>query len=365
VSRRTTTLLARAIVGVLVVGLLALGVHALTKGPKQKTAIAYFPEAVHVYAGSDVDVLGVRIGSVKSVTPVGDRVKVVLSYDASHKVPADASAVVLDPTLVADRVVQLAPVYSSGSVLADGATIAMQNNAVPVELDELNRNLFTLTQALGPNGANKHGALSRAIAVGEANLHGQGAKANAMFHRLSALVQTLNDNRGSLVSTVDNLEAFTQTLAAHDSQTRSFASELTRVSGQLDNERAAFAAALHNLQISLAEVSTFVRGNRKALATDVHGLATVSTILARERTLLAHMVDIGATGISNYPHMYTPSQRTYNARFNFNTIGDNPAVFVCQLLTSVGASPDQAKQCLQALSILKGLSIPPSTKAKP
>jgi phospholipid/cholesterol/gamma-HCH transport system substrate-binding protein len=360
-----TVLMARVIAGVLVIGLLAVGVHALTKGGKQKTAIAYFPEAVHVYVGSDVDVLGVRIGAVKSVTPVGDRVKVVLAYDASRKIPADASAVVLDPTLVADRVVQLAPVYSSGDVLQDGATIDMRQNGVPVELDELNRNLYTLTQALGPTGANKHGALSRAIAVGEANLRGQGAKTNAMLHRLSSLVQTLNDNRGSLVSTIDNLEGFTQTLANHDAETRGFATELNRVSGQLDSERAAFAAALHNLQLSLAEVATFVRDNRKLLSSDVHGLATVSTILARERTLLGHMVDIGAVGISNYPHMYTPSQRTYNARFNFNTIGDNPAVFVCQLLTSVGESPDQAKKCLQILSFLKGVSLPTAKRKTP
>jgi phospholipid/cholesterol/gamma-HCH transport system substrate-binding protein len=364
-SRQLTVRIAQAIAIVLVIGLAVVGLHTLTKGSRQKTATAYFPEAVHVYAGSDVDVLGVRIGSVTSVTPVGQQVKVVISYDAARRIPMGASAIILDPTLVADRVVQLAPVYSGGAALPDGGVIPLQRNEVPVELDELNRNLYTLTQALGPNGANRHGALSRAIAVGDANLHGQGAKANAMLTRLSGMVQTLNDNRGSLVSTVNNLASFTATLAAHDAETRSFATELSRVSSELDNERAEFAAALHNLQFSLGEVATFIRDNRHALTSDVHGLATISTILARQRTLLGHMVDIGATGISNYPHMYTPSQRTYNARFNFNTIGDNPAVFVCQLLTSVGASPSEAKKCLDALSILKGITLPTSKRGTP
>jgi phospholipid/cholesterol/gamma-HCH transport system substrate-binding protein len=267
--------------------------------------------------------------------------------------------VILDPTLVADRVVQLAPVYSGGPVMADNATIPLQRNAVPVELDELNRNLYQLTQALGPAGANKHGALSRAIAVGDANLHGQGAKANSTLTHLSALVQTLNNNRGNLVSTVNNLQSFTSTLAAHDAETRSFAGELTKVSTQLDAERRDFAGALHNLGFSLGEVATFIRHNRSALSSDVRGLATVSTIVARERTLLGHIADMGAVGISNYPHMYTPSQRTYNARFNFTGIGDNPAVWVCQLAGSLGLSP---KQCLKNLSILKKISIPPSAR---
>lgn len=344
-----------------VIALVAFGVRVVLTGPKQKTATAYFPVAVHVYAGSDVDVLGVKVGSVQSVTPEGTQVKVVLSYDASRRIPADASAVVVDPTLVADRVVQLTPVYSGGKVLADNAVIPLSRNQVPVELDQLNRNLYRLTQALGPAGANKHGALARAIAVGDANLRGQGANAHETIRRLSDLVGTLSDNRDNLVATVDNLQSFTSTLAASDAQTRGFTNELSKVSAELDSERSAFAAALHNLGGALGEVTTFIRHNRSALASDVQGLSTVSTILARERTLLGHLADIGAVGISNYPHMYTPSARTYNARFDFNSTSDNPALYVCQLLGSVGGS---AKGCLKYLTILKGLSLPLDRKGQ-
>jgi phospholipid/cholesterol/gamma-HCH transport system substrate-binding protein len=334
---------------VVAVALAVIGLHAVVGGPKQKTAIAYFPEAIHVYPGSDVDVLGVRIGSVKSVTPQGPQVKVVLSYDASQRLPADVSAVVLAPTLVADRVVQLAPVYSHGPALGDGQTIPIQRTEVPVELDQLNRNLYELTQALGPNGANRHGALSRAIAVGARNLRGQGAKANETLRQVSELTQTLSSNRGALVATIDNLNAFTATLAADDQSTRRFTTELDQVSAELAGERSDFSAALSNLQVALAEVTTFLHHNRHLLTSDVRGLATVSTVLARERTLLGHMVDMGAVGISNYPHMYTPSQRTYNARFDFNSVSDNPEVWVCQLLGSLGSDP---KQCLAKLRLL-------------
>jgi phospholipid/cholesterol/gamma-HCH transport system substrate-binding protein len=351
-----------AIAVLVVLALVAFGAHTVLTGPKQKTATAYFPVAVHVYAGSDVDVLGVKVGTVRSVTPEGTQVKVVLSYDASRRIPANASAVVVDPTLVADRVVQLAPVYSSGPVLADNATIPLSRNQVPVELDQLNRNLYRLTQALGPAGANKHGALARAIAVGDANLKGQGANAHTTIQQLSDLVGTLSDNRDNLVATVNNLQSFTTTLAASDAQTRGFTNELNKVAAELDGERSTFAAALHNLGGALGQVTTFIRHNRAALASDVQGLSTVSTILARERTLLGHIADIGAVGISNYPHMYTPSARTYNARFDFNSTSDNPALYVCQLLGSVGGSP---KACVKYLSILKGLSSPLSRKHKP
>lgn len=345
-SRGPLRLVAGAVAVIAVVVAAWFGIGSLL-GSSQKTAIAYFPTAVHVYAGSDVDVLGVKIGSVQSVTPDGTRVRVVIAYDANRKVPANVSAVILTPTLVADRVVQLAPVYAGGPALADGATIPEQRNHVPVELDQIDSSLVRLTDALGPKGANADGALTRFIQVGERNLHGQGTAAHRTITRLAQLAGTVAGDRKALFGTVDNLQSFTQVLAAHDAQTRTFITDLSRVSGELDGERQDFGAALANLRVALAEVTSFVHANRQELARDVNGLATVTTILNRERRLLGYMVDLGGVGVSNYPHMYTPSQRTYNARFDGNTISGNPVLFACQLLMTAGASPNQ---CVDLLS---------------
>ncbi|MDQ1697472.1 MAG: phospholipid/cholesterol/gamma-HCH transport system substrate-binding protein, partial [Frankiaceae bacterium] len=309
---------------------------------------------VHLYPGSEVDILGVKIGTITSVTPQGTRVKVELSYDGNRKIPANATAVIMEPTLVADRVVELTPPYDGGRVLADGATIPLDRTQVPLELDELTGNLVELSKALGPEGANKNGALARAIAVGADNLRGEGAAAHVTVTRLSQLMGTLGDNRDALFGTVRNLQLFTTELARHDRETRSFTTDLADVSRQLADESSAFSSALHNLGIALNDVAGFVKDNRDSLAQDVGGLAKVSHILARERVLLARITDIGAVGITNYPHMYTPSARTYNARFA-NVYTDNPALFFCQLYGSIGGDP---QQCLDNLKPLTHLPLP-------
>jgi phospholipid/cholesterol/gamma-HCH transport system substrate-binding protein len=321
-----------------------------------KTVTAYFPVAIHLYPGSDVDVLGVKVGTVTSVTPMGDRVKVVMRYAADLKVPAGASAVVDEPTLVADRVIELQPVYSGGPVMADGAQIPLARTQVPAELDELSANLVQLADALGPHGANKQGALTRFLKVAAANLKGQGAQANTTIANVSSLMSTLGGNRNALFGTVRNLQKFTTQLATHDAQTRAFTNELATVSGELADDSAAFTQAVHELGLALNEVATFIKTNRSSLARDVSGLATVTTILARERVLLAHLADIGAVGVSNYPHMYTPSARTYNARFDFSP--SNPALFFCQLYGSIGGND---KQCLKNLEPLNHLPISPGS----
>src|SRR3954466_2544797 len=126
--------------GVVVAVLLALAYVAWPSGDS-KTATAYFTKTVHLYSGSDVVILGVKVGKVRTVDPVGDKVKVTFEYDASQKVPADAHAIIVEPTIVADRVVQLAPAYGGGAVLADHATIPTERTGIPVELDEFNKNV--------------------------------------------------------------------------------------------------------------------------------------------------------------------------------------------------------------------------------
>jgi phospholipid/cholesterol/gamma-HCH transport system substrate-binding protein len=310
---------------------------------------------VHLYPGSDVVVLGVKVGTVRSVKPDGTNVKVTFDYKASLKVPADVHAVIVEPTIVADRVLQLAPAYSGGPVLANPGTIDENHSGIPVELDEFNKNVTDLANALGPQGANKDGALSRLVHVGAQNLQGNGDNAHGTITGLSGMVGTLGDNRDALFATVRNLQALVQTLNAHDKETRQFSHDLADVSSFLSAQRQDFGAALKALGNTLDDVAKFIRDNRADIATNVQSLTTVSRILQQEKDTLSQTLDAGAVGITNYPHMYTPAARTYNSRFVGNNVSDNPAIFICQLFASAGGPP---KQCLYYLSLLKKVPLP-------
>jgi phospholipid/cholesterol/gamma-HCH transport system substrate-binding protein len=95
----------KVVAGALAVLVLVGLVKILIPGPGSLSGTAYFSSAVHLYPGSDVDILGVKVGTVTAVTPEGKQVRVDFTYSKSHPVPANASAVILAPTLVADRAV--------------------------------------------------------------------------------------------------------------------------------------------------------------------------------------------------------------------------------------------------------------------
>src|ERR1700733_14465877 len=116
ISRRVIA----AIAGVVVVALIVFGIVVLaTGGGKTYKVTAYFQRTVGLYTGNDVRILGVKVGHIDSITPDGQQVKVVMSYDGDDKVPATAKAVVVAPSIVSDRYVQLQPAYTSGAVMPD------------------------------------------------------------------------------------------------------------------------------------------------------------------------------------------------------------------------------------------------------
>ncbi|HEX4018550.1 MAG TPA: MCE family protein [Frankiaceae bacterium] len=317
----------------------------------QKSATIYFSRTVHIYKDGDVDILGVKVGTITGVHPDGDRVKVTIKYNASQRIPASASAVILTPTLVADRVVQLTPAYTGGPLLANKATIPLQKTGVPLELDQVFANLNELAKDVGPNGANKNGALSNLFNVAADNLDGQGKDIHSTITSVSQLAGTLDDNKGALFQTIRNLQSFTTLLAQHDSDTRAFTDDLAKVGNELNGDRTALASALSNLNSALGDVTSFVQNNKADLQSNVAALARVTNVLVKDKDTLGKLIDIGALGATNYTHVYDPGSQSFDGRFSENNILSTPALFACSVLGSVGVD---ANNCL---SILKGLGL--------
>ncbi|MDT5129765.1 MAG: phospholipid/cholesterol/gamma-HCH transport system substrate-binding protein, partial [Mycobacterium sp.] len=95
---------ASVIVGTIVVilGLIAAVVGwQVYKKLTTNTVVAYFPQTLALYAGDKVQIMGVRVGSIDSIEPAGDKMKVTFTYASKYKVPANVTASVLNPSLVA------------------------------------------------------------------------------------------------------------------------------------------------------------------------------------------------------------------------------------------------------------------------
>ncbi|MFD0805590.1 MCE family protein [Nocardioides caeni] len=305
-------------------------------GGGTKTVTAYFPRAVSVYEGSDVRVLGIRVGQVDEVVPEGQQVKVVMSYDEDVEIPADADAVIVSPSVVGDRYVQLTPAYESGDVMADNTVIENDKTAIPLELDEIYSSIDKLTVALGPEGANKEGALTDLLEQTAKNFGGQGEQFHQTIEDFGRLSETLDNNKDELFDSTAQLEAFIETLAENDTTVRDFNRSLGSVSSLLADERQELTTALQTLGVALDQVARFVKENRAVLGRNIRDVNRVAKVLVRQRAALDEILQAGPLALTNLFHTYNPADGTLDTNANLGNLAHelltHPADTVCALI---------------------------------
>jgi phospholipid/cholesterol/gamma-HCH transport system substrate-binding protein len=332
-SARTDSLKRFAVPALLVALVAAAGVWMFTGGDDSKKLVAQFPRTISVYEGSDVRVLGVAVGKVDKITPSGTDVVVEMSYDAEIDLPKDAEAVIIAPSIVGDRYVQITPAYSGGEKLPDGATLATDSTSVPLELDQIYSSLNDLNVALGPDGANKNGALTDLLEVTADNFAGQGDQFNQTISDFSQLSQTLDDNKEELFGSAAQLQEFISTLAQNDSTVRAFNESLSDVSTMLDGEKEELAAALKNLSVALGEVTTFVKDNKASLSRNIKGINRVAKVLVKQRAALEETLINAPIALNNLALTYNPQAGTLDTNANLghleSEIVSNPALVLC------------------------------------
>lgn len=346
ITRPVRTSRSMGIVVVVLVVVLAAGVAVgLLGGASTRSAAVYFTEARNVYVGDDVQMLGVRIGEVTAITPEPGRVRVDIAYDADQPVPANAGAAIVAPSLVTVRHVELAPVYRGGPQLEDDATIPESRTAVPVEWDEVKARLNRLSEALGPQGANSDGALSRLLDTSAANLDGQGTNLNQTIRSLSEAMSTLADGRGDFFATVRNLQVFVSALDQSDAQVRDFNQRLATVSAFLADDREELGSALTSLDRAFGDLTGFLEENRGALAKTVKDLQPMADVLADERQKLGDVLHFAPHALSNFYGIYDPVNQSITGNLSVANLQD-PAVFVCSAIYSLGGSSQMCQNAL-------------------
>lgn len=347
-------LVKRIPVPLVVLGFVVAAAVSVLGGDTSRTVVAHFPRAISVYEGSDVRVLGVPVGTVTRVEPTGTDVTVTMTYDDEVKLPADAKAVIIAPSVVGDRYVQLTPAYSgTGEILADGAELSVEDTSQPLELDQIYDSLDRLNVALGPRGANRTGALSDLLSVTADNFGGQGTTFRQTLRDYSRLSSTLAGNSDELFGSVEALGNFMETLADNDQTVRQFNQSLADVSTMLAGEREELVAATRNLSVALTAVKEFVEENKGSLSRNITGLNRVAKVFVRQRAALDEILRVAPGALNNLALTYNPQAGTLDTRANFgesiNQLELDPAAFLCGFVGQVERSGQVCNRITQLL----------------
>ncbi|TDQ05712.1 MCE family protein [Labedaea rhizosphaerae] len=351
--------LTRAVAAAVVLALVAaVGLYFLLRDSNERRFTMMFTGTVGLYEGNDVRVLGVKVGTVDRVIPQGQTVRVDVLVDRDVHIPAGANAIIVAPSLVSDRYVQLAPAFTGGPEMTDGTVLPTDRTATPLEVDDLYNSLIRVTDTLGPNGANKDGALSDLLNTLADNAGGNGQALHDTITQLSQAANTLSGNKDNLFGTVDKLSQFTTTLAQSDQTVNQFSAQLADASNFLAGERQNLGKAVQQLAGALAMVQQFIKDNRGRLKSNVDKLSTITQVLVDQRAALAETLDLAPLALGNVQNAYNAASGTLDARADINELTSPPIVAVCDLVDQL-ANDKLPKQLLSLCgTISKAVPIP-------
>ena len=234
----------RRLVAVVALGGLALSSCSIVGGGSGGgyKLTAWFDKTISLYPASDVRVLGLAAGKVKSVKAEGNRVRVELNIKKDVPVPADVHATIVPLSLIGERYVQLFPAWTNGQAKArPNDVIPLERTEIPVEPDEALAALKQFLDSLDPD------ATGRLVKNAADDLQGNGQSLNDTIAGLGQLASTLADKDVQIGHIIDQFDQFTTTLSTRETQLGRVMDEFANLTGLLAQERRTVESVVANL----------------------------------------------------------------------------------------------------------------------
>lgn len=344
----------------LLIGVLAVGVYQVWPSRTGPKLTAYFTNAVGLYPGDEVRIVGVPVGTIDSIEPRASDVKIEMTLDRGIKVPADAKALILSPNLVSARFIQLTPAYTEGDVMADGASIGLDRTGVPVEWDEVKEQLTQLSTQLGPQPGSVQGPIAQFVDQAAATFDGNGDSFRNALRELSQTAGRLGDSRTDLFGTVKNLQVLVDALSNSNEQIVQFTNHVASVSQVLADSSSGLDQTLGTLNQALSDVRGFLNENNEALIAQVGKLADFTQIMTDHSDDIEQILHVTPHGLANFYNIYNPAQGTVGGLLSLPNFA-NPVQFICGGTFDTGANPDNFKRaeiCRQRMGpVLKRITM--------
>ena len=343
-----------ALLAVVLVGGIVAVVWTAT-GAGRTHVTAYFDNSNGIYPGDNVVILGVPVGKIDKIEPQPDRVKVSFWYRDKYKVPADAKAVILSPSLVTVRAIQLTPAYTGGPAMKDHAVIPRERTAVPWS---------------GTTSVSNSRSSPRRCSPPNPAASVRWAPSSTPRPTTCAARAPTSATPSSSCRRRSRRSATTAATCSRPSRTcRSWCRRCTtaataaasepepgrgdEVAGQRSRTRSPTRCGTSTMWSATSR--TFVAENREALGTTSDKLASVSNAVVESLDDIKQTLHIGTPAFQNFANIYQPANVALTGAIAVSNFA-NPVQFLCsavQAASRLGAE-QSAKLCVQYLApILK------------
>ncbi|HEY9311264.1 MlaD family protein [Williamsia sp.] len=205
-GRWTALVIAVVVVAVMSVAGLA---YAKTSGSQERALCAELADSAGLYVGNAVNIRGVKVGTVSSVSAEGDHVEIGMDIE-SRPLSSDLKVVAVNNSVLADRRLELVDAEArGGSELADDDCVDLADTFTPISVSAAFQTFTTMFDEIGGTGADSDAPIGDLLDAAGEQFEGTGDDINKTIRNLSGFMADPNEFLSQMRKIFDNLAVLT------------------------------------------------------------------------------------------------------------------------------------------------------------
>lgn len=232
---------------------------------------ADFSEAGGLTGGDPVEVSGLTVGTVDSVTLQGDHVRVAFSVRNGPALAQDTSATIATASALGTK--DLTLTSAGEGTLPPGATIPLARTSSPYDLSRILSDLTVKASAINA------GQVARAFTTIAGTLQDTPPALRSALTGVRALSQTIASRDGELTGMLTAAAKVSGVLATRSQQVRALITDGDQLLAILYERRAEIAALLANVTAAADQLQGLAADNQAQLGPALHQLRGVLDVL--------------------------------------------------------------------------------------
>ncbi len=237
---------------------------------------AVFTDVTGLTVGDDVDIAGVRVGDVTSISVYHRNLALIgFAVQSGRRLPASVTATIRYLNLVGQRYIELGQgAGPPGSILPPGGTIPLAQTTPALDLTVLFNGFQPLFQALSPGDVNE--LASEIIQV----FQGESPNLEALVLTIGSLTTALATKDQVIDDVIGNLNSVLQTITSRGNELGGLITTLQQLVSGLAADRQSIGSAISAISSLNSATAGLLQVGRAPLSQDITQLGRLSGNLA-------------------------------------------------------------------------------------
>jgi phospholipid/cholesterol/gamma-HCH transport system substrate-binding protein len=313
-----------AVVAVVAAVVVAAVIGAKIVMPKHTRAMcAEFSDAVGLYPGNKVALLGIEVGSTTAIVNKPDHVEVDFTVPTDLTLPADVGAVTYSQSIVTDRHIELTKPYTGGPKFTGPGCIKLKSTKTPISVSETFAAVGKLADTIldaqpgqDPSQAPGVQAINDSLRAASRSLDGTGPGLNQTLRNLVTMLADPYKADADYRQLFENSEVLTSDFLKNwdsfASVIRTLPTTTQLIEGLSDNFAAALIHLSHLLPILVEAMNRW--GPRLYQKLD-HAITWIRDMLNRHTPAILAMINSWPQFSHWLSDIYEPAWGTHNVTY--------------------------------------------------